>query len=61
MKVEYVPFNGVMRINYVFLKRKPDEIEGTWVYRPQYNDWYDGRCAYPAHRCEIVSVKEYIK
>ena len=49
-------FKGVMRIHYLFLKLKPEEIEGNWVYRPQYDDWYDGKCAYPANRCEIVRI-----
>jgi hypothetical protein len=51
-------FKGVMRINYWFLKIKPEEIEGNWIYRPQYDDWYDGKCAYPANRCEIVRIDE---
>ena len=49
-------FKGIMRIHYPFLKLQPEEIEGAWVYRGQYNDWYNGECAYPANRCEIVKI-----
>jgi hypothetical protein len=49
-------FRGIMRIHYPFLKLKPEEIEGNWLYRPQYNDWYNGECAYPANKCEIVKI-----
>lgn len=49
-------FKGVMKIHYWFLKIEPEEIEGEWVYREQTNDWYDGKCAYPANRCEIVRI-----
>ena len=45
-----------MRINYKYLMFPPEEIEGTWVYREKYNDWYNGECAYPANQCEIVKV-----
>lgn len=49
-------FRGVMRIHYPFLMLKPEEIEGNWVYRDKHKDWYDGKCAYPANRCEIVKI-----
>lgn len=49
-------FRGVMRIHYPFLKLKPEDVEGNWVYRPQYNDWYNGECAYHANKCEIVKI-----
>lgn len=49
-------FKGIMKIHcWLF---DDEEIEGEWVYRPQYNDWYDGQCAYPASRCEIVTIYE---
>ena len=49
-------FRGIMRINYKYLMFPPEEIEGNWVYREKYNDWYNGECAYPANQCEIVKV-----
>lgn len=55
---ELQEFRGIMRIHFPFLMLKPEEIEGNWVYRPQYDDWYDGKCAYPANRCEIVRIEE---
>lgn len=51
-------FRGVMRVHYPFLKLKPEEIEGNWVYREQYKDWYNGECAYPASKCEIIDIYE---
>jgi hypothetical protein len=49
-------FSGVMRIHYLFLLREPEDIEGDWEYREKYDDWYNGRCAYPSKCCEIVKI-----
>ena len=47
----YKMFKGMMKIirtnNY-------EHVEGTWLYKPEYDCWYCAGRSYPASVCKIV-------
>ena len=55
IKVEgYKAFRGVMRIVPKTILMQPFEIKGDWLYKPEYDCWYNGGSSYPASICEVV-------
>ena len=50
----YKAFRGVMRIVPKTVLMQPFEVSGDWLYKPEYDCWYDGKSSYPASICEIV-------
>jgi hypothetical protein len=50
----YKAFKGIMRIVPKTVLMQPFEIEGDWLYKPEYDCWYCCGSSYPASICEIV-------
>lgn len=55
----YKAFRGVMRIIPKNEKFSPYEVEGDWLYKPEYDCWYGKGSSYPASICEVV--EDYTK
>ena len=55
IKVEgYKAFKGTMKITPKTVLMQPFEIKGDWLYKPEYDCWYNGGSSYPARICEVV-------
>ena len=54
----YKAFNGIMRIVPKMVLMQPFEIKGDWLYKPEYDCWYNGGSSFPASICEVVSEEE---
>ena len=54
----YKMFRGEMLITPVISKIKPFYIEGTWLYKPEYDCWYCNGSSYSANICTIVEDNE---
>lgn len=50
----YKMFKGVMKITPKTILMQPFEIKGDWLYKPEYDCWYNGGSSYPASICEVV-------
>lgn len=50
----YKAFHGVMRITPKTKCIPPLEIEGDWLYKPEYKCWYGNGASYPANFCTVV-------
>lgn len=48
----YKMFKGAMKINSNVLGEQ--FIEGTWLYKPEYECWYCKGKSYPEKICEVV-------
>jgi hypothetical protein len=58
IKVEgYKAFNGTMKITPKNVLFPPFEIKGDWLYKPEYDCWYDGKSSYPASICEVIEER----
>ena len=56
IKVEgYKAFHGVMRITPKTKCVPPLEIEGDWLYKPEYKCWYGNGASYGEDICTVVS------
>ena len=53
----YKMFYGIMNIAPKTNLVKPFDIEGTWLYKPEYNCWYCNGSSYDASICVIKEVK----
>ena len=45
----YKMFKGIMKVNGI-----NKNIEGTWLYKPEYECWYCNGSSYPSKVCEIL-------
>ena len=65
IKVEgYKAFHGVMKITPKTKCVPPVEIEGDWLYKPEYKCWYGNGASYGEEICTVVrddSEKEVAK
>ena len=52
----YKMFEGHMMIYPKCLEIQPYSIEGTWLYKPEYDCWYCKGSSYPADICHIVKI-----
>lgn len=50
----YKAFHGVMRITPKSKCVPPLEIEGDWLYNPEYKCWYGNGASYTANLCTVV-------
>ena len=50
----YMMFCGVMRITPKSNDMQPYEVEGTWLYKPEYACWYCKGSSYPKEICSVV-------
>ena len=50
----YKAFHGVMRITPKTKCVTPIEIEGDWMYKPEYKCWYGKGASYPENLCTVV-------
>lgn len=60
----YKAFHGVMRITPKTKCVTPLEIEGDWLYKPEYKCWYGNGASYGEDICTVVrddSEKEFAK
>ena len=56
IKVEgYKAFHGVMKITPKIKCVPPVEIEGDWLYKPEYKCWYGNGASYGEEICKVVS------
>ena len=54
IKVEgYKAFRGVMKISPKASSICPMNIEGDWLYKPEYDCWYCDGGSFPASICEV--------
>lgn len=54
IKVEgYKAFRGIMKISPKTSTIRPMNIEGDWLYKPEYDCWYCGGRSFPASICEV--------
>ena len=53
----YKMFRGKMLITPTTGIRHPFEIEGTWLYKPDYDCWYCGGDSFPAEICSVIEDK----
>ena len=52
----YKMFHGVMTITPKPVgeyKIPPMDIEGVWLYKPEYDCWYCNGSSYPAEICQV--------
>lgn len=55
IKVEgYKAFKGTMKITPNTVLVAPFEVKGDFLYKPEYDCWYDGSSSYPASICEVI-------
>lgn len=55
IKVEgFKAFRGTMKIVPKRLGWESFEIKGDWLYKPEYDCWYNGDSSYPASICEVL-------
>lgn len=50
----YKAFHGEMIIKPI--NRPEYLIQSDWLYKPEYDCWYDGIGSYPANICEIKEI-----
>lgn len=43
----YKMFKGVMRVGEC-------AVDGVWLYKPEYNCWYNNGHSYPANVCTVI-------
>jgi hypothetical protein len=48
----YKMFKGVMKI--IRINGNDEHIEGTWLYKPEYECWYCKGSSYPQNVCTIL-------
>lgn len=56
----YKMFHGTMMItpkNNI----DPFSVEGTWLYKPEYDTWYCKGASYPNDICKIISDNTHSK
>lgn len=53
----YMMFEGVMTITPKTDKVKPFEVDGVWLYKPEYDCWYCKGSSYTAGICSIKEVR----
>ena len=51
---DYKMFRGIMRIAPPNPKFPTEEIEATWLYKPEYQCWYGNGRSYDESICTIV-------
>lgn len=60
IKVEgYKAFRGIMKIIPKSNLIPPFNIEGDFLYKPEYDCWYNKGSSYPANVCEVL--EDYTK
>ena len=40
---------------------EPFSVEGTWLYKPEYDTWYCKGASYPNDICKIISDNTHSK
>ncbi len=53
----YQMFEGIMEIVPKTDKLRPFTVEGTWLFKPEYNCWYCKGSSYPSDICKVIEVK----
>ena len=48
----YKMFKGIMKIKPISID--PFEVEGTWLFKPEYGCWYCKGSSYSESICEII-------
>ena len=52
----YKAFRGVLKVTPKTSAIAPFELEGDWLYKPEYDCWYGCGRSLPASVCEVVKV-----
>ena len=50
----YKMFKGKMKITPKSVAILPFEVEGTWLYKPEYGCWYCKGRSYVEEICEVI-------
>lgn len=48
----YKMFKGIMKIKPAI--KEVFNLEGTWLFKPEYECWYCKGSSYPASICEVI-------
>lgn len=54
----YKAFHGTMRITPQSADRKPFELSGDWLYKPDTRCWYGKGQSFMEQICEVVEEEE---
>ena len=51
----YKMFYGIMKIFPKNVEIQLYDVEGTWLYKPEYKCWYCGGWSYPEDICSVIA------